>query len=84
MHKPRRPPGPWLYAGLWILMMALRQDGSFVDEPRLLFGVMPVALAYEAGFSVVAALVMGWLVRRAWPAELEALEADDEEPARGR
>lgn len=74
MRAQRRPPGPWFYAFLWIVMMALRQEAWLVDERRLLFGVMPAGLAYQAAYSLLAAAVMAWLVRRAWPAHLEALE----------
>ena len=43
-------------------------------EP-LVFGFVPVGLAYHAGYSLVAAVTMATLVRFAWPKHLE--EADD-------
>ena len=39
-------------------------------EP-LLFGFLPVGLAYQAGYSVLAAIMMAALVRFAWPKHLE-------------
>jgi hypothetical protein len=71
---PRRPPGFKSYAALWVLMMALHQDPWFAEDPRLVAGVLPADLAYQAGFSLLAAAVLALLVRVAWPAHLEALE----------
>jgi len=42
-------------------------------EP-LVFGFLPVGLAYHAGYSIVAALIMAVLVKFAWPAHLEKYE----------
>lgn len=69
-----------LYVGLWLLMMALRQDFWHWHDPTLVLGVLPVGLAYQAGYSLVAALVMALLVRFCWPSHLEELER---EPSRG-
>lgn len=69
-----------LYGALWILMMALRQDFWLWNDPRLLFGVLPVGLAYQAGYSILAAFVMWGLVVFAWPVHLEQLE---DQPAPG-
>jgi hypothetical protein len=62
-----------LIAALWVAMMAIRQD-PFDAEPRLVLGAIPVSLAYQAGYSLFASLVMLVLVRVAWPARLETLE----------
>jgi hypothetical protein len=42
-------------------------------EP-LIFGFLPVGLAYHAGYSVLAALLMATLVKFAWPEHLETIE----------
>lgn len=42
-------------------------------EP-LLFGFMPIGLAYHAAYSFVAAALMWLLVKFAWPAHLEDVE----------
>jgi len=55
-------------------MMALRQDFWFWHDATLVFGVVPVGLAYQAGYSLVAALLLALLVRFCWPAHLEELE----------
>ena len=42
-------------------------------EP-LIFGFLPVGLAYHAGYSILAAVTMAILVKFAWPAHLESVE----------
>ena len=42
-------------------------------EP-LVFGFLPVGLAYHAGYSILAAVTMAILVKFAWPAHLESAE----------
>lgn len=63
-----------LYAGLGVVMIALRQSFWLWTDARLLFGMLPIGLAYQVGYSLLAAVVMWALVRWAWPAELEHLE----------
>ncbi len=46
-------------------------------EP-LVFGFLPIGLAYHVGYSLVAAITMVVLVRYAWPRHLD----EDESPAR--
>ena len=43
------------------------------SEP-LIFGFLPVGLAYHAGYSILAAVTMAILVKFAWPAHLESAE----------
>jgi len=62
------------FVGLWAVMIALRQDPLFANDPGLLLGVLPAGLAYQAGYSVLAMLVMWGLVLVAWPQELRSLE----------
>lgn len=69
----------WSYVLIWLAMLAIRQDFWLASDRTLLYGVMPVGLAYQAGYSLLATLVLAWLVRVAWPSHLEV----DEEPARG-
>ena len=60
-----------------VLLYALHQDIWFWRTARpLVFGFLPIGLAYHAAFSVAAALLLGALVRWAWPSHL----APDEEP----
>jgi hypothetical protein len=50
-------------------------------EP-LVFGFLPVGLAYQAGYSILAAIMMAVLVRLAWPKHLEETESKDKDPHR--
>jgi hypothetical protein len=62
-----------------LFLYALHQDVWNWRTPRpLVFGVVPIGLAYHAMFSVAASLLLALFVRFAWPAELEreAEEAD--------
>ena len=47
-------------------------------EP-LLFGFMPIGLAYHAAYSCVAAALMCVFVKFAWPAHLEKVEPHRED-----
>jgi hypothetical protein len=44
------------------------------------FGFLPIGLAYHAGYSVLAAIMMAVLVKWAWPKHLESVEPDDANP----
>jgi hypothetical protein len=68
-----------------VVLYALHQDLWFWRTARpLVFGFVPVGLFYHACFSVASALLMGLLVRWAWPARLEAeIEEGHPEPKAG-
>lgn len=62
----------WLFAIVILLLYALHQDFWLWRSARpLVFGFLPVGLAYHAGFTLVAAALMTLLVRVAWPSHLE-------------
>lgn len=53
-------------------LYVLHQDIWFWRTARpLVFGFVPIGLAYHAAFSVAAALVLWLLVTFAWPSHLE-------------
>ena len=58
-----------LYAAL-LLAFLLHNDLWLWYDARTLLG-LPVGLLYHLGFCFAVALIMGLLVRYAWPAELE-------------
>jgi len=69
----------------WLLVLAvavlyvLHQDIWFWRTARpLVFGFLPVGLAYQAAFSVAAAGVLWLLVRFAWPQHLEDAHEEDD------
>jgi hypothetical protein len=62
-------------------MMFVHHDFWLWNDRRLLLGILPVGLAYHAGYSLLASGLMAYLVQRAWPAHLEDL--GDEPPDAG-
>ena len=65
----------WALALLVLIVMALHQDFWLWRNKTLVFGFIPIGLAYQMGFSVLAACTMALLVHTCWPAHLETLEA---------
>jgi hypothetical protein len=65
-----------------VAVYALHQDVWFWRTARpLVFGFLPIGLAYHAGYSILAALLMWLLVSHAWPHRLEE-EAEKRPPPR--
>jgi hypothetical protein len=61
-----------------VVLYVLHQDIWFWRTARpLVFGFVPIGLAYHAAFSAACAVVLGLLVTYAWPSHLED-EADRE------
>lgn len=57
---------------VWILialLVVLHQDVWFWDDAQLLFGFLPVGLAYHMGLSLAAAAVWWFATLVAWPIE---------------
>ena len=55
-----------------LVFFALHQDVWFWREARpLVFGVLPLGLAYHAGYTLTVSAIMAILVRRSWPSHLE-------------
>lgn len=55
-----------------LAFFALHQDVWFWHEARpLVFGVLPVGLAYHAAYTLAVSAVMALLVRWHWPSHLE-------------
>ncbi len=59
-----------IYGGL-VLLAILHQDFWWWHDSTLVFGFMPVGLAYHALYSVVAGLAWYLVLTYAWPSELE-------------
>ena len=59
---------------------ALHQDfWNWKTAHPLVFGFLPIGLAYQAGYSVLASITMAVLVKFAWPKHLEDLSSDGAE-----
>ena len=64
-----------LFAGLPILYL-LHQDLFFWNDPRLVFGVLPAALAYQVGYTLLVCAWMTALTIVAWPDDSRADRAE--------
>lgn len=53
------------------LLAILHQDFWFWDDATLVFGFLPIGLAYHALYSVVAGLIWFAALHYAWPKEVE-------------
>ena len=70
-----------LLAAAIVALYALHQDVWFWRTARpLVFGFLPIGLAYHAAYCLAAAALMWVLTTLAWPASLEAVE----DPASGQ
>ncbi len=68
---------PVLLTLLVAVVYALHQDfWNWRRFEPLVFGFLPIGLAYQAGYSVVAAATMALLVKFAWPGHLENTAPD--------
>jgi len=55
-----------------VILYVLHQDVWFWRTARpLVFGFLPIGLAWHGAYCVAVALLMWWLTRVAWPAHLE-------------
>jgi hypothetical protein len=62
---------------IFIVMLVLHQDTWFWDDQSLIFGFMPVGLAYHAGFSICCAILGGLAIKHIWPHELEKFAEEE-------
>ncbi|MFP6610754.1 MAG: hypothetical protein VB875_05135 [Pirellulales bacterium] len=77
-NKPRAQSasGRNLVIVLAIAMAVLHQDFWWWDSSTLVFGFLPIALAYHAVFSILAACLWALAIKIAWPVHLEAMAED--------
>ena len=65
----------WLVYLLAVVLIVLHQDfWNFGEVKPLVFGFLPIGLAYHAAFSCACAVLMFLLVKFAWPTHLERYE----------
>ena len=63
---------------LILAVYVLHQDfWNWNKSEPLVFGFLPIGLAYHAGYSVLAAILMSVLVKVAWPKHLENVQPED-------
>ncbi len=61
-----------------ILLYVLHQDFWLWDNGTLVFGFLPAGLLYHAGYCVLASLLLAFLIRHAWPANLPAGQSEED------
>ncbi len=60
-----------------VLVYLLHQDfWNWRKAEPLILGFLPVGLAYQAVYSILAAIMMAVLVKFAWPTHLENVEPE--------
>jgi chromate transport protein ChrA len=60
-----------------ITVYALHQDfWNWKTNVPLVFGILPIGLAYHAAYSILASIMMAVLVKFAWPKHLESTESE--------
>ena len=60
---------------LILAVYLLHQDfWNWKRADPLVFGFLPIGLAYHAGYSVLASILMAVLVKFAWPKHLENIQ----------
>ena len=66
---------------LLTVIYVLHQDfWNWKEAHPLVFGFLPIGLAYQAGYSILAAAMMAVLVRTVWPKHLEHVESEVKDP----
>ena len=68
---------------LWIgvlVLFVIHQDFWWWDDRTLVFGFLPIGLAYHALYSILAALLWSLAVKYAWPSHVEAFANETEPP----
>jgi hypothetical protein len=71
----------FLLTALLAVVYVLHQDfWNWKQAYPLIFGFLPIGLAYQAGYSILAAAMMAVLVWAAWPKHLEDVESEVKDP----
>ena len=67
--------------GIVVLLAILHYDFWLWDDPSLVFGFVPVGLAYHAVISLAAGIAWWLVVRFAWPSHIEEWAESEEDLA---
>ena len=82
MTTEPKSPARWIVVAGVVALAILHQDFWFWDDRTLVFGFLPIGLAYHALLSLAAAGVWALAVCVAWPRHIEEW-ADDENATAG-
>jgi len=64
-------------AALVLIVLALHQDSWNWTNKTLVFGFLPIGLAYHGFYSLLAAATMAILIRFAWPKNLDTDDTEE-------
>lgn len=71
----------WLLTALVAAFYVLHQDfWNWKEAYPLVLGFLPIGLAYQVGYSILAAVLMAVLVSTVWPKHLENVEPEAKDP----
>ena len=62
---------------LIVLLAVLHQDFWLWDNAGLIFGFLPVGLAYHALYSILCGVLWALVIKFAWPSDLDPLDGAD-------
>jgi hypothetical protein len=62
---------------LVVLLLILHQDNWYWEDGRLLFGFLPIGLAWHIGISIAASIIWYLATIFAWPGHLEYVAEGD-------
>jgi hypothetical protein len=65
----------YLVWGLVVLLVILHQDVWLWDNPKLVFGFIPITLLYHMGISAAAGITWLLATRFCWPEGLDEADA---------
>jgi hypothetical protein len=71
-----KPATKLLLTFLVLAVYLLHQDFWNWKKTDLVFGFLPIGLAYHAGYSILASITMALLVKFAWPKHLEDVQPE--------
>ena len=72
-----KPHKKLVLASLVVGVYLLHQDfWNWMKAEPLVFGFLPIGLAYHAGYSFLAAVTMAVLVKFGWPRHLENVQPE--------
>ena len=80
-----KPAKALLVTVLVLLVYLLHQDfWNWKKTEPLVFGFLPIGLAYHVGYSILASILMAVLVKIAWPKHLEETPSEENRSSAGQ
>ncbi|MGD2111463.1 MAG: DUF3311 domain-containing protein [Phycisphaerae bacterium] len=71
----------FVYAAIILLALAHQDCWWWDNSETLVFGFLPIGLAYHAGISIAAAILWALAVKYCWPEAVDVLDNPTTDPA---